>query len=154
MSSAGFSKKCSNGISVVFIICNAITIFINKFFNNDNMQAELPEENGKGNYKTKETGSGETVSFFDINQLELAFINRAIKEDIKKHHEKSQKRMLGFTQIGKKKRTLILQKLNLEALLRKSGKEHQESKLDGELKRVLSGERKLSLRCYAPIFDN
>jgi len=118
------------------------------------MQAELPEENEKGHYKTKEAGSGEAVSFFDINQLELAFINRAIKEDVKKDHQKSQKRMLGFIQIGRKKRTLILQKSNLEALLRKSGKEHSENKLDSELKRVLSGERTLSLRCYAPIFDN
>ncbi len=82
--------------------------------------------------------SGQIASYFDINQLELAIINRALRG-------MKQEKIPDFVEIGKKERILRIQKRNLEALLRKKGKETREGVLDAELGRILSGVKIFSL---------
>lgn len=88
----------------------------------------------------KKSGSDVTVSYFDLNQLELAFVNRALKDPRVKTPP--------VVEIGKKKRILELQKKNLMRLCGKMKKERGESRLESELKKILSGRRSLSLRCF------
>ena len=75
----------------------------------------------------------EFFSYMDINQLELAFINRALK--------KKGGTVPEFVQIGNSKRILSIQKRNLERLCRKLKKEYNEGELDGELGAILSGDK-------------
>ena len=93
---------------------------------------------------------GPSLSFFDINQFELAFINRAIKDD---GSRKKKPKFPKFINIGKTKRILSIQKGNLESLLRQLGREHREEHLDGELSEILSGNRLLSIMCFGPSSD-
>jgi hypothetical protein len=78
--------------------------------------------------------SDEAISFFDINQLELAIITRALG-GLKGG------KVPDFVEIGKNERILRIQKRNLEALLRRKGKETGEGALEGELKKILSGAK-------------
>jgi hypothetical protein len=80
---------------------------------------------------------------FDINQLELAFINRALEGA-------GSDGMPGFVEIGRSERILMIQKRNLEALCRKNGRAHGPSGLESELKKILSGVKALSARCFPP----
>src|SRR4030095_12895619 len=82
---------------------------------------------------TETQGPDEIVSYFDINQLELAFINRALK-GIKDG-------IPAFVEIGKSERILQIQKRNLEILCQKRGKEYRPGTLEGELKKILSGAK-------------
>ncbi len=86
----------------------------------------------------EEEFSGPIASYFDINQLELAIINRAL-------HGMKRDKVPDFVEIGKNERILRIQKRNLEALLRKKGKETGEGALDGELGKILSGKKIFSL---------
>ncbi|HSB46996.1 MAG TPA: hypothetical protein VLD37_03210 [Candidatus Bilamarchaeum sp.] len=81
--------------------------------------------------------SDEIVSYFDINQLELAFINRALSGD--------KNIPPPVVEIGKNERILRIQKRNLESLCRGRGKEYRASLLEGELKKILSGVKVFSL---------
>jgi len=89
---------------------------------------------------SKRSSSDVTVSYFDLNQLELAFINRALKNPKVKTPP--------VVNIGNKKRILELQKKNLTRLCRKMKKESKASALESELKKILSGKRALSLSCF------
>lgn len=82
-----------------------------------------------------------SVSYLDINQLELAYINRALDNPRKTD-------IPHFVEIGKNKRILNLQRKNLMTLCRGMGKERSKGKLEGELSKVLSGEKRLSLNCF------
>jgi hypothetical protein len=81
--------------------------------------------------------SDEILSYFDINQLELAFINRALAG--------SKDEPPPVVEIGKSERILRIQKRNLETLCRGQGKEYRASLLEGELKKILSGVKIFSL---------
>jgi hypothetical protein len=87
----------------------------------------------------KRSGSDVELSYFDLNQLELAFINRALRNPRVKTPP--------VVEIGKKKRILELQKKNLMRLCTKMRKERRAPQLEKELKRILGGKRLLSLRC-------
>ena len=82
-------------------------------------------------------------SYFDINQLELAYIHLALSgEEVRK---------LNFVNIGSNENTLLVQKKNLLRLCRKLKREHRKSSLVRELRKILNGERTLSIRCFAPL---
>lgn len=81
------------------------------------------------------------VSYFDLNQLELALINRALDERLE--HELPE-----YVSIGKNSRILGIQKRNLEKLCRKMKREHRGPKLEAELKKILSGAKVFSLICF------
>ncbi|MFN7990821.1 MAG: hypothetical protein U0R44_01545 [Candidatus Micrarchaeia archaeon] len=85
----------------------------------------------------QETESAETVSYFDLNQLELAFINRALNGSMEKPP--------GIVDIAAKERILRIQKGNLEKLCKKRGKECRPLALEHELKKILSGAKIFSL---------
>ncbi len=87
------------------------------------------------------------VTHFDINQLELAFINRALDGKIGD-------KMPGFVEIGRSERILRIQKRNLEALCRKNGRAHGSSGLESELKGILGGLKALTARCFPPKHDS
>ena len=93
----------------------------------------------KDEEKTKR-GHVETsaISYFDLNQLELAFINRVLRGE-------KRERIPDVVDIGKNERVLRIQKKNLEAILLKGGNEKREGQLEGELKRILSGSKIFSL---------
>jgi hypothetical protein len=78
------------------------------------------------------------ISYFDLNQLELAFINRVLRGE-------KRDRIPDVVDIGNSDRVLRIQKRNLEAILFKGGKERREGQLEGELKRILSGGKIFSL---------
>jgi|GEM_PF-3330924 len=78
------------------------------------------------------------ISYFDLNQLELAFINRVL-------HGGKKTDIPPVVEIGNSKRILLIQKKNLEAVCHKHGKEKREGQLEGELKRILSGSKIFSL---------
>jgi len=86
----------------------------------------------------------EARSYLDINQLELAFINRAL-------HGRGKTRMPGFVSIGNSRRILLLQKRNLEILCRRLRKNWQETALESELQKLLGGEKVASIRFMAPM---
>lgn len=81
--------------------------------------------------------SDEILSYFDINQLELAFINRALSG--------SKDAPPPIVEISRSERILKIQKRNLEILCRGQGKEYRPSLLEGELKKILSGVKIFSL---------
>lgn len=95
-------------------------------------------EEAKSRPKVAKRAPDEFVSFFDINQLELAFINRALKEGGKT-------KAPDFIEIGRNLRILRIQKLNLERLLRKGKKETREGALESELRKILSGSKIFSM---------
>lgn len=77
--------------------------------------------------------AGPTISFFDLNQLELAFINRVLRG--------KKTKIPDIVEIGNKARILRIQKVNLEQILRRHGKERREDVLEKELEMILSGSR-------------
>jgi hypothetical protein len=79
----------------------------------------------------------EMLSYFDINQLELAFINRALKGN--------EDALPEIVEIGRSERILKIQKRNLERLCQGRGKEFKTALLEGELKKILSGAKIFSL---------
>jgi hypothetical protein len=81
--------------------------------------------------------SDEILSYFDINQLELAFINRALAG--------SRDAPPPIVEISRSERILKIQKRNLEILCRGQGKEYRTSLLEGELKKIISGIKIFSL---------
>ena len=89
---------------------------------------------------SRRTSETTEVSYFDINQLELAYINRVLKNP--------KGRVPSFVDISRKKRVLELQKRNLLELCRSSNRERRSSSLESELRKILSGEKRLSLRCF------
>ena len=95
------------------------------------------EEESDDTRKNRVT-AGMAISYFDLNQLELAFINRALKGENKDA-------VPDVVDIGNNKRVLLIQKRNLEAILSKHGQEKREGQLEGELKRILSGAKIFSL---------
>ncbi|MBU0532155.1 hypothetical protein KKB44_01545 [Candidatus Micrarchaeota archaeon] len=82
-----------------------------------------------------------TTSYFDINQLELAFINRALESSrrLETPH---------FIEIGRSRRILRIQKRNLLSMCKGSNKETRKDRLESELRKVLCGERRLSISCF------
>jgi hypothetical protein len=90
---------------------------------------------------SREERVGEDVSYLDLNQLELAYINRAV--EIGRRPE-----VPPFVEIGNNKRVLLIQKRNLESFCRKRGKEYRKGQLESELKGVLGGKKGLSIGCF------
>lgn len=82
------------------------------------------------------------VSYLDINQLELAFINRVLEDP------RTRRQLPEFVDIGRSKRILLLQKKNLQTMLRDMDRERGKGMLEGELQAVLSGEKRLSISCF------
>ncbi len=80
-------------------------------------------------------------SYFDINQLELAVINTMLERGVPIPLS-----IVSFTDLPE--RTLKLQKSNLEHLLRKLKREHRSHALQAELRKILSGEKVLPIRCF------
>ena len=78
-------------------------------------------------------------SYFDINQLELACINRVLEG--KEYKLKNQ------VNIGKTKRILGIQKKNLEHLLARTKKAHGKKDLDRELAMILAGRKSIPFAC-------
>lgn len=89
---------------------------------------------------SKRTIEAAEVSYFDMNQLELAYINRALKNPRRKAPD--------FVDISSKKRILEIQKRNLIDMCRSTDRERRGSSLESELRKILSGEKRLSLRCF------
>ncbi|MBI5046401.1 hypothetical protein HZC07_01580 [Candidatus Micrarchaeota archaeon] len=92
----------------------------------------------------KEQSSDLLVSFFDINQLELAQINHLL-DQIEKSKRVTDRR---FTNLSRTKRILLIQKYNLEEMCKKLKKETRKGELQKELALILSGEKSLSLSCF------
>ena len=84
--------------------------------------------------KSREMEIDSRISFLDINQLELAFINKVLRT-------RRKLRLPEFVEIGKNKRILLIQKQNLERLCRKIGRKVPEGELEEELDRILSGNK-------------
>jgi len=85
----------------------------------------------------------EAHTFLDINQLELAVINRALRGARRSE-------LPSFADIGRTERILKLQQKNLQDLCRRLGKEWRKGELERELKAILDGRAGLSLVCFAP----
>lgn len=97
----------------------------------------------KSETKKKKAKSTRVItSYFDINQLELAIINRALENQLE--HEPPD-----YVSIGSNVRVLKIQKRNLETLCRKMKKEHRRSALETELRKILSGSKVFSLFCFS-----
>lgn len=92
----------------------------------------------------EESARAEAVSYLDINQVELAFINRALRSS-------GRPKIPDFVKIGKSKRILLLQKRNLETLCRRLKKNCREGALEGELRGILGGAKAASIRFMAPM---
>ncbi|MFH1520018.1 MAG: hypothetical protein ABID61_00060 [Candidatus Micrarchaeota archaeon] len=86
------------------------------------------------------------TSYFDINQLELAIINRALQNQLKRDVPE-------YVSIGKNTRILTIQKRNLERLCRKMGRECRDRPLETELKKILSGSKVFSLICFSNRYE-
>lgn len=84
---------------------------------------------------------GEDVSYLDLNQVELAYINRALEEGRRTD-------VPHFVEIGRTKRILLIQKGNLEDLCRTTGKEYRKRSLESELGGILMGRKLLSIGCF------
>lgn len=84
------------------------------------------------------------ISYLDINQVELAFINRALRSS-------GRPKLPDSVNIGKSKRILLLQKRNLETLCRRLKKNCREGALEGELRKILGGEKAASIGFMAPM---
>ncbi|NYZ74017.1 hypothetical protein H0O00_02655 [Candidatus Micrarchaeota archaeon] len=91
--------------------------------------------------KSRKERIGEDVSYLDLNQLELAYINRAVEEG-------RRPAVPPFVEIGNSRRILLIQKTNLESLCRQNGKEYRKGPLEGELRGVLGGRKGLSIGCF------
>jgi len=89
---------------------------------------------------SRRTSESTEVSYFDINQLELAYINRVLRNP--------RGRVPPSVRISRKRRILELQRRNLLELCRGSKRERRSSSLESELRKILSGEKRLSLRCF------
>ncbi|MBI5228121.1 hypothetical protein HY988_06020 [Candidatus Micrarchaeota archaeon] len=88
----------------------------------------------------EESWANEQISsFFDINQLELACINRAL--------EGNKKDVKGFVDTELSSRILGIQKKNLEHLCKRLRKEHGKKGLEKELNMILSGKKSISFAC-------
>lgn len=95
----------------------------------------------------KETQTRTNVtSYFDINQLELAIINRALQNQLKSDPPE-------YVSIGKNARILTIQKRNLEKLCHKMKRECGEKPLETELKKILSGSKVFSLICFSNRYE-
>ena len=91
--------------------------------------------------KKKSSDVDVSVSYFDLNQLELAFVNRALDNPRRAN-------VPDFVDISRKRRILKIQKKNLMDECKKSGKENRKGPLESELKKILGGLRTLSLKCF------
>jgi len=91
--------------------------------------------------KARKESVSEDVSYLDLNQIELAYINRVVEEGRRTDIPR-------FVDIGRTKRILLIQKGNLEDLCRSSGKEYRKAPLENELKGILRGRRMLSMACF------
>jgi hypothetical protein len=105
------------------------------------------DEDGRGTARRGVKSDPGAVTHFDINQLELAFINRALEGS-------GGEGMPRFVEIGRSERILRIQKRNLEALCRKNGRAHGAGALESELKGIVSGLKALSARCFPPKHDS
>jgi hypothetical protein len=92
--------------------------------------------------RRKKTTRGIELSFFDLNQLELALINRALQDQLEDDH------LPDYVSIGKNSRILSIQKRNLERLCRRMKKEHRGNMLEAELKKIKAGSKVFSLFCF------
>ncbi len=76
----------------------------------------------------------------DINQLELALVNRALDgEEVPPDAD-----------IGSNERVLKLQQRNLRDLCRELGREYKKEDLEAMLLAILDGGSVLSIGCFAP----
>lgn len=83
---------------------------------------------------------------FDINQFELALINRALKGEEMSYQDMDKS-------IGHSPRILRIQKRNLSVLLKGMGRPRDEKTLESALRRILSGQSALRLQGKAPKHD-
>ncbi len=109
------------------------------------MKSAEADEDGRYRQALKPDPGAHT--HFDINQLELAMINRALEGG-------ETGGMPRFVEIGRSERILRIQKRNLEALCRKNGRAHGSSGLESELKGILGGLKALTARCFPPKHDS
>ncbi len=91
-----------------------------------------------------ETSFGPAEAQIDINQFELAMINRALRGDTKARN---------LANIGKKKRILRIQRRNLISLCKDLGKPCDARSLEATLRKVFSGKSTLRLMGIAPQQD-
>jgi hypothetical protein len=92
---------------------------------------------------TREKRANRTsLSYFDINQLELAIINRAL------HDQLEGQKLPGYVSIGKNARILSIQKRNLERLCRSMRRECRGKALEAELRKIRAGSKVFSLFCF------
>ncbi len=113
----------------------------------DSMKSAEADEEGAGVARKGVKSDPGSHTHFDINQLELAMINRALEGG-------ETGLMPRFVEIGRSERILRIQKRNLEALCRKNGRPHGPSGLESELKSIISGVKALSARCFPPKHDS
>lgn len=110
------------------------------------MKSVEADDEGQGAARKVRSDPG-AHTHFDINQLELSLINRALEGG-------DTTGMPRFVEIGRSERILRIQKRNLEALCRKNGRPHGPSGLESELRGILSGIKALSARCFPPKHDS
>jgi hypothetical protein len=101
------------------------------------MKSVETDEEGSGQVRKGVKPDAGAITYFDINQLELAFINRALAG--------SREEPPPVVEIGRSERILKIQKRNLERLCRGRGREHRPSQLEGELRKIISGAKIFSL---------
>ncbi|MBD3210418.1 hypothetical protein GF318_03480 [Candidatus Micrarchaeota archaeon] len=90
----------------------------------------------------RERSSASATSYMDINQLELAFINRVLD------NPREKREIPDFVEIGRSKRILQIQKRNLQSTLRGMDRERAKGRLESELRSVLSSKKRLPISCF------
>ncbi len=91
--------------------------------------------------EAEEIAHANAIAEIDINQLELAVINRALRGE--------QSGLERRANIGKNRRILHIQRANLIELLKMNKKKYDERILERELQAVLAGKKVLSFICMA-----
>ena len=105
------------------------------------------EQNSKDDSQITKLGKslGLSVSFFDINQLELAIIHHALEGN------PDAPAKFSHVEIGETKRILELQRDNLIRQIKSKGGEIDPKSLKKELDLILGGKKVLGPKCFAPI---
>lgn len=90
--------------------------------------------------KAPKTKRAPARTSMNINQLELALVNRALDGD----------EVPPDADIGGNERVLRLQQKNLRDLCRGLGQEHRKGELESMLLAILNGGSVLSIGCFGP----
>ncbi|MEK6982716.1 MAG: hypothetical protein AABX38_07310 [Candidatus Micrarchaeota archaeon] len=108
------------------------------------LEVSNEQENGKTKTSMKPRSD---VSFFDINQLELAVIYHALEGN------PDAPAKFSHVEVGDTKRILEIQRDNLAKYIYAKGKQVDPKLLKKELDLLLLGKKVLSPKCFPPLKD-